>query len=555
MDKAAPKRHCWECLRLNLVCDATKPECSRCVLAATSCPGYGDTKPTRLRWLAPGRVKSRRTKTITTGHDDNKSLAATAPSQPPPLHDEEASASASLVPMAIDENPELTDTALLLFQAMEYYNSCIYMDMWPIHQLGQHPNLYPVSVAHVRQGLERPAYLQFGMMCMALVHRINRLGGPACPQSKALARQFYQFRGIAIHGLSQGIGTDSSLADNCLIAGILTVLLNDCNFGTGLHASWRYHLQGLYRLITLRGGFVALAESPGMAPLLTSFWSVAVYGNTTCPADDLVGTSTCLDCVEFILKRCAENTTPFLLCPPGLFVEIIKINHLRWRAATATQERRAEHKPSGAIMNVHDHGLTGEAMEIMVRVAAFSPDLWADHKRHQSSRSSWALAGRLYQAVVTIYCISSLRSASVLPHHSHVLDACQAACLRLAHAVLSAEQGGLLASPSTRRFMLWPLVVMGVEAAAARDDERDGEDGSGSYGATLRVFVSEQLVKLSADLSTNVPLTAKGVLDVFWAKLPPSLSPEYGRARWDDCFDRPYALTTQIAVDTDRLGG
>ncbi|KAL8369694.1 hypothetical protein RB595_000164 [Gaeumannomyces hyphopodioides] len=552
MDKAAPKRHCWECLRQNLVCDATKPGCRRCALAATSCPGYGDTKPTRLRWLAPGRVKSRRTKTAATGHDCDKVIAVSARSQPTPSHE---AAAVSPVPMAINEGPELADTALLLFQAMEYFNSCIYMDMWPIHELGQHPNLYPVSAAHVHQGLERPAYLQFGMMCMALIHRINRIGGPACPQSRALARQFYQFRGIAIHGLSQGISTESSLADNCLIAGILTVLLNDCNFGTSLHASWRHHLQGLYRLIMLRGGFDVLAESPGMAPLLTSFWSVAVYGNTTCPADDLVGTSTCLDCVEFIPECCANNTTPFVLCPPELFVEIIKINHLRWRAATAKQAQRPEHDPCGAIIKAHDEELTRSAMEIMAHVAAFSPDLWADHKRHQPSRSSWVLAGRLYQAVVMMYCIGSLQSASVLPHHSPVLDARQAACLRLAHAALSAEQGGLLASPSTRRFMLWPLVVMGVEAGATLDDEGEDDGRGGSYGATLKAFVSEQLVTLAADLGTNVPLTAKGVLDVFWARFPPSSSPGYGRARWDDCFDRPYALTTQIAVDTGRLRG
>lgn len=101
------------------------------------------------------------------------------------------------------------------------------MDMQPIHELGRHPNLYQISVAHVRQGVERPAYLQFGMMCMALVHRMNRTGGPDCPRSKALAQQFYRFRGIAIRGLNHGLDAESSLADNCLIAGILTVLLND----------------------------------------------------------------------------------------------------------------------------------------------------------------------------------------------------------------------------------------------------------------------------------------------------------------------------------------
>ena len=54
-----PKRHCWECRRRCLVCDSTRPACNRCTAAGAPCPGYGDVKPTRLVWLAPGTVKSR----------------------------------------------------------------------------------------------------------------------------------------------------------------------------------------------------------------------------------------------------------------------------------------------------------------------------------------------------------------------------------------------------------------------------------------------------------------------------------------------------------------
>ena len=53
------KRHCWECLRRCLVCDSTEPACKRCSASDTVCPGYSDAKPTRLRWLEPGRVKAR----------------------------------------------------------------------------------------------------------------------------------------------------------------------------------------------------------------------------------------------------------------------------------------------------------------------------------------------------------------------------------------------------------------------------------------------------------------------------------------------------------------
>jgi hypothetical protein len=54
------KRHCWECRRRCLVCDSTEPTCNRCSIAGISCPGYGNVKPTRLRWLTPGKVRSRK---------------------------------------------------------------------------------------------------------------------------------------------------------------------------------------------------------------------------------------------------------------------------------------------------------------------------------------------------------------------------------------------------------------------------------------------------------------------------------------------------------------
>jgi hypothetical protein len=53
------KRHCWECRRRCLVCDSEVPECKRCYTSGIPCPGYGDVKPTRLKWMAPGRVVSR----------------------------------------------------------------------------------------------------------------------------------------------------------------------------------------------------------------------------------------------------------------------------------------------------------------------------------------------------------------------------------------------------------------------------------------------------------------------------------------------------------------
>lgn len=56
-DAENPRRHCWECLRRRLVCDSTRPVCTRCRTSGIVCPGYGEQQP--LRWVKPGRVTAR----------------------------------------------------------------------------------------------------------------------------------------------------------------------------------------------------------------------------------------------------------------------------------------------------------------------------------------------------------------------------------------------------------------------------------------------------------------------------------------------------------------
>jgi hypothetical protein len=70
-----------------------------------------------------------------------------------------------------------------------------------------------------------PDYLQFGMICIALSHRINRTRGD--PQSKALAGKFYLYWGLAARSLREHLETDAGHTDDIVIAGILTLLLAD----------------------------------------------------------------------------------------------------------------------------------------------------------------------------------------------------------------------------------------------------------------------------------------------------------------------------------------
>jgi hypothetical protein len=58
------RRQCWECARRRLVCDSTRPSCTKCSKSGVECPGYGKKKP--LKWLEPGQVNSQRGRRRTT---------------------------------------------------------------------------------------------------------------------------------------------------------------------------------------------------------------------------------------------------------------------------------------------------------------------------------------------------------------------------------------------------------------------------------------------------------------------------------------------------------
>ncbi|KAI1385981.1 fungal-specific transcription factor domain-containing protein [Hypoxylon trugodes] len=495
------KRHCWECRRRCLVCDATEPACNRCSMSGTECPGYGDVKPTRLKWLAPGKVNSR-----------GRKRKGTPPSELRGYHNDDASKATpesvyTMMSSAHMNMPrlEIRNEACILAQAAEYFNSCIYRDLLPIQELGQNPHIFPLSATHLQLATRRPFYLQFAMVCVTLSHRINRIRSD--PHHKALLEEFYSYWGLALRSLNEHLNAGGGCADDMVIAGILTLLLADVQQGSSLN--WRCHLEGLHQMIALRGGFREVTKSKNLEPLLLCLWFITVIGNTTCPTSDLVMTGLYLNKLRFLLEQYSTAASPFQMCPLPLFSEIVQINHLRMQA-TEYGATKAE-------------DLSTTAYLILERIHIFSPEQWAESK--QFSKLDWILIGTTYRAAVALYCILSLQSLSVLPESSEL----RACCAEHSHFLQESLKEGL-SSPRIKRFMAWPLVLLGVEAV--------------HDSAATRAFIAKQLAELSYGVGTYVPLAAKRVLELFWNS---------GEKRWDACFDKPYIFTTQIAVDTSHL--
>lgn len=96
----------------------------------------------------------------------------------------------------------------------------------PITQLGKNPHVYSITPALLQQAVKSPSYLQFGMVCMTLNHRMSQMPHS---QSKALSERFYHYRGMAIQSLSESIGVERHNTEDVVLAGVLTLLLVDAS--------------------------------------------------------------------------------------------------------------------------------------------------------------------------------------------------------------------------------------------------------------------------------------------------------------------------------------
>ena len=236
-----------------------------------------------------------------------------------------------------------------------------------------------------------------------------------------------------------------------------------------------------------------------------------MIGNTTCPASDIAEADTHLDALHLILSQYDEEASPFGLCPPPLFGEMIRINYLRAQASACVDESELA-------------SISIAADETRERIRSFSPEQWASRK--ELSRDEWERMASVWHTAITLYCILSLPplySQASLPTNSTDLDAAESlSCAQDLRRLLREA----LSSPRIRRVLVWPLAVLGVHAA--RQD------------SATRRFVSDSLAQLSRQLGTYTPLRAREVLQKFWAS---------GKEGWDDCFDKPYMFTTQVAVN------
>lgn len=220
------------------------------------------------------------------------------------------------------------------------------------------------------------------------------------------------------------------------------------------------------------------------------------FSNSLGPAADQISITEPLEQHIEDVEKLYSLIFPFVLCPPTLFVEIIRVNRLRWEATNAPFD-----DPSRHTLDAHD---------ILARVEAFEPEDWA---QPGENHEDWQLIGSIYQSAIALYCTMSLQAVGALPDNLEMVG------MRITHGERLLENLKAAAhSRHLRKFSLFPLCVLGVEAGF--------HDQPGT-----RIWIERRLEDHSRLLGTSSPLKARAVLRRYWQRKT---------AGWDECFDGPY---------------
>lgn len=226
------KIHCWECRRRRLVCDSTRPACTRCVTTQVDCPGYGKTKP--LRWRKPvqvstyskHRVMARRPKDGAKAGlmccggaaADPRQLAGTTPhlepffSQLKPLKTEDIKAIQVMWYCKQSPVPTCQEAlGLLMINLVRGLpvNSRVFPNYTPLLQLIPRLQIFELLLSDIRKSLPCTNNV---IACWALGHRINQMPQDVSPSILSSAwSTYYSHRGEVIRSLTEGVGENDQI--------------------------------------------------------------------------------------------------------------------------------------------------------------------------------------------------------------------------------------------------------------------------------------------------------------------------------------------------------
>ncbi|KAK5991447.1 Phomenoic acid biosynthesis cluster-specific transcriptional regulator-like protein [Cladobotryum mycophilum] len=530
-DKTAGQ--CWECLRRKVLCDGTRPVCQTCRTASLVCPGYVDQKP--LKWLRPGKITRLKTSKIRSISDldatakakaqadedqDNGDKAIVVSSKRAPKTQDsklekrdDGTASRKIlstvisrqqtrfrVPQTkwkmkipIDLRPDEWD----YIDFMEFYNS----QLLPVFKSKQMipsiyiPPLQGSSIHTMRETVRHSLLalaLSYRIMCVASIQKVDLESTNSGPTAHLWSRYYHHF-GIAIRCLSQEI----IVGQNNIGPIFMSIHAIVCPQITDSYTpQWRIHAVGFLELVKRCGGLRSILSFPiGSRMSVQSLIIAMTVFNSTTPSHDLLP-----EVFEFNLIDIYDlyDMKPYssFLCPTLLFLDIVRINRIRFEAA------RKPHAPSSSQSNV---------CSILRHIDDCSPNDWIESSGLSHSTSLFLIAD-IYKSAVALYGLVALPCTAT----SHIGTPCSK-LRQLYHTHIFRCLTDAMNLKVRVESIFWPVVVAGVSAQHGTQEEKD----------LIQRFIA---IAVEDPFTGGRPLVASRLLKRFW---------ESDKSGWDDCFDRP----------------
>jgi hypothetical protein len=374
-------------------------------------------------------------------------------------------------------------------------NARVYPQYKTSDDLAQNPAIiqFPLYALHLL-----PPAVHHTLVCLSLYHFCYSLPAGA-HRAVMVSNRFkiFQHRGFAIQALSDMISkTKTRCSDMTIVSVVMFMSMDMQNSGS---TDWRLHAHVMKRLIDMRGGLMRLLRDvPYLASTLVIYIIIATFANCSGPPLQQINITEPAERFLDEVRDMYSLIFPYVLCPPELYLDVIRISHLRQTIATS-------------MLMGGDPDCFLAAHDLLSRVELFVPEGWAQVGEHYDE---WVLLGTVHQSAIVVYCIMAMQSLAVFPN-SLEMDAKR--CIHGERLLTGLRR--LLKCVKLRRFALWPLSVAGVEAGY-RDE-------------STRHWIECQMLELSRVIGTNSSLKAVTVLQRYWQKGVPG---------WDECFDRPYVF-------------
>ncbi|KAK0616646.1 fungal-specific transcription factor domain-containing protein [Immersiella caudata] len=502
-------KQCWECHRRRLVCDSARPQCRKCQTKGLDCPGYDSSKP--VRWVP---MQSARSKIQPPRAEKDQQIG-------------ENIAARAVIPPSLKADQEMTE----LFEGVEYYNLQICSDLMANGFRGQQsPFFMPLEAI-----LLCPKGPLKSLVSVALCHRLLQSPDRPSTDKAALITKMHQYAGESIKALAAWLAEPENHTSDATLACVVSLMMAEIQYGYS--SGWQQHIDGAAAMINMSGGIgSSVFARPSIRHLLRYYAIVDVFRCTTSPNPQLDATRQQLELVNIMPILYGNGLDTCVPCPPDLFVQVIRINHLRAQLGSTTTSSKADRLSAtlDILRNIKTNAVDQWAAEI-----AFSSGLPLSRSGSSERKpgfGAWLSMAKIFRCAAAAYCISSLFPDAVssggavnsdsdeqCPDDTGPRGAARdglADARRIFLATLLSQLRSIATVSQLRKFVLWPLVVMGIHVGS--DDEM------------TQKFVLEELSWISRAVGIAAPLVAREFLQ---RRVWPL---ELGERKWADLFDKPY---------------